>query len=74
MLWYSGLLHYDYELVKADDETTLLDVCMNGYIMLLEFINLLWFSRIQLINHLYFKINHAKKDEQRIGIEYKFLF
>lgn len=28
MLWYSGFLDYDYELVKTYDETTFLDVCM----------------------------------------------
>jgi hypothetical protein len=28
MLWYSGFLDYDYELVKTYDETTPLDVFM----------------------------------------------
>jgi hypothetical protein len=28
MLWYSGYLDYDYELVKTSDETVFIDVCM----------------------------------------------
>jgi hypothetical protein len=33
MLWYSGFLPYQNELVKTYDETAALDVCMIDHIM-----------------------------------------
>jgi hypothetical protein len=59
-LWYSGFLPYQNELVKTNDQTADLDVCIVYHIVL--FLRIL-ISRIQLINPIYFKRKHHNKDE-----------